>query len=55
MDKVLEKWNSVLQGLHTKAGDFAIHLSSRVQETGDGRSMEQADSGTRQISELWVP
>lgn len=36
MYKVLEKWNSVLQGLHTKAGDFAIHLSSRVQETGGG-------------------
>lgn len=35
MDKVLEKWNLDLQGLHTKAGDFAIHLSSRVRETGD--------------------
>lgn len=55
MDKVLEKWNSVLQGLHKKLGTLRFTCHPEFRRLGMGGSMEQADSGTRQISELWVP
>lgn len=55
MDKELEKWNLVLQGLHTKAGDFAIHLSFRAPETGDGGPWSKQAMGLDKSASFGFP